>query len=269
MKSKHHFLILGLAGCFALAAWGLMTVPGTTMAKGKPGGNNGGGGNGQFNTQGYWVWFSLDPLGAFDPNGPAPTGVAPDIFGSFDVVSGAISQPDDPRMIVNFNQTCLDTWNPNTDPSALKMDDQFWTDSPDEFDACFPAASFGTAVISADGTSIQVHIQGKSKSGRDLGYWLTIEVMAIKIDGDVGNPLDVWNPVGDETGDAGLQPGESATLYLGMWVLATSNAKQQSKGCFAMGDFSNEVDLVTGVIGTEITVSRWTVAEQAAHDACE
>ena len=43
MKSNYRYWLFGVVGCFALVAWGLMTVPGTTIAKGKPGGNNGGG----------------------------------------------------------------------------------------------------------------------------------------------------------------------------------------------------------------------------------
>ena len=46
MNGKHRFWTFGVAGCFGLAAWGLMVVPGSILAKGKPGGGGGGGGGG-------------------------------------------------------------------------------------------------------------------------------------------------------------------------------------------------------------------------------
>ena len=64
-------------------------------------------------------------------------------------------------------------------------------------------------------------------------------------------------------------PGANATLYLGEWRLSTANPKHQGNGCYAEGDLSNDVDSDTLAVGTAITVSRWTVDEQVAHDACE
>lgn len=261
--SMGRVLLFSLVGCFALAIWGLMAGPGTTLAKGKPDGNNGGGGNGQFNTQGYWAWFAVDPLGAFAPDGPDPIGSPPDVFGSELVAAGSVSQPDDPRMIINPNQTCLVSANPMTRPSALKQDAQFSTDSLDEFDACFPEDSFGTVSISADGATVQVNVHGLSKNGRGFDYRLIIDVIEIEIDGDVGPPAEMWQPLGDA--DGGLQPGQTATLYLGTWELAASNPNQRTKGCVATGDFAGDSE----EMGTDIKVRRWTLDEQAAHDDCE
>jgi hypothetical protein len=208
------------------------------------------------------VWFSQDPLGAFEPEGPPPEGSVENGTdgGSINVIAGSVADPDDPRMLVHSNQSCLVSipGGAETDPLALWNDDDFASPDIDEdFAGCFPAPSQGTMSISADGTTVQMHIHGLSKSGRDMGYRLTIKVIRT----DVGG---AWDPLG-------IAPGNSATLYLGEWVLTptTQNPKQQAKGCFAMGDFSDDEDPITGAVGTAVTVSRWTLDEQAAQDACE
>lgn len=248
MKSKMRTWLIGLAGCLSLVtAWSILSTPGAALAKGKPSGA--GGGNGGFNTQGFWVWFSQDPLGAFAPEGPPPDGSAEDALngGALNVVAGAIADPDDPRMLIHSNQSCLNSFPGGalTDPLALLLDNDFT--SPDILTVldCFPDPSQGTMSISADGSTVQLNIHGLSKSGKEMGYKLTIEVL----------PTDSqWDPLG-------IAPGENAVLHLGGWTLTASNLKQQNKGCSALGDFSD--DFVT------ITVSRWTLDEQAAQDACE
>jgi hypothetical protein len=261
MHGKTRLWFVGVAGCLILtAAWTSLSTPSAALAKGKPPGS--GGGNGQFNTQGYWVWFSQDALGVFEPEGPPPDGSAEDAIndGAIDVVAGAVGDPNDPRMIVNFNQSCLPSYpgGPKTIPWALLSDDDF--DSPDVevFLDCFPAPSQGAMIVSADGTTVQMNIHGLSKSGQDMGYKLTIRVDSIKIDGVAA---DVWDPLA-------IDLGASATLSLGAWTLTTSNPNQQRKGCSASGDFSDDVDPNTGAV-TAITVSRWTKEEQDAHDLCE
>lgn len=264
MNGKIRFWLLGVAGCLILAAaWAVLVDPGTALAKGKP--NN----KGNFNNQGYWVWFSQDPLGAFGPEGPPPEGSALNgtNLGSFDVVAGSIADPNDQRMLINFNQTCLVSGFPKADPAFLLLDDDIAMpddQSIDDFLACFPVPSVGrTMSIPADGTTVQMNIAGLSKSGHDLLYRLTIYVTDI----DFGNgPIPIadviWDPLG-------IDPGTSATLFFGHWELTTFQPKQQSKGCSASGDFSDDVDPFTGAVGTTITVSRWTLDEQAAQDACE
>jgi hypothetical protein len=224
MNGKIRLWLLGVAGCLiSAAALSILFTPGAALAKGKPPG--GGGGNGQFNTQGYWVWFSQDSLLAFEPEGPPPDGSTEDAIngGAIEVVAGAIGDPDEPRMIVNFNQSCLPSFpgGPMTDPSVLLLwDDNF--DSPDRevFLDCFPDSSQGAMIISADGTTVQMNIHGLSISGRDMGYQLTIEVLPTVLQ---------WDPLE-------IAPGISANLDLGAWTLTTSNPKQQSKGCSASGD---------------------------------
>ncbi len=166
-------------------------------------------------------------------------------------------------MLVNRNQSCLLSYgNAETDPSALRNDDDFVSpDTEGEFDVCFPSKSYGTLSINSDGTRVFMAVHGRSKKGGPQQYSLAVDVHSIDIAGGV------WKPLGDEFG--GLQPGESATLYLGTWTLTTASAKQQSKGCSAWGDFSDDVDAVTSAVGTAITVRRWTPDEQAAQDACE
>jgi hypothetical protein len=248
MNGKIRFWMLGVAGCLiSAAALSILLTPGAALAKGKPPG--GGGGNGQFNTQGYWVWFSQDSLVAFAPEGPRPVGSAEDAIngGASKVVAGAIGDPNDPRMIVNFNQSCLPSFpgGSMTHPWALLLDVDFESPDNEVFLDCFPAPSLGAIIISADGTTVQMNIHGLSKSGRDMGYQLIIEVLPT---------MSLWDPLE-------IAPGISANLDLGAWTLTTSNPKQQSKGCSASGDFSNDF--------VAITVSRWTLDEQAAQDACE
>lgn len=247
-----------LAVCMASAA--VLALPGSITAKGKPSG--GGGGNGQFNTQGYWVWFSQDPLGAYEPKGPPPEGSAENGTdgGSVAVVAGDVRDEDDPEMFIHGNATCLDSFptGPEFAPRALLNDDDFIASVSDQlFADCFPDLSWRPMWITADGTTVQQRIPGRSTNGKKtLDYLLTVEVIGIDIAGGVWAPL-------------GIDPGDSATLNLGAWTLTTVNPKHESWGCSAMGDFSDDVDPVTGEVGTAISVSRWTVDEQMAHDTCE
>jgi len=253
-----------VAVCLVSAlAWALFALPASITANGKPPG--GGGGNGQFNTQGYWVWISQDPLAAYEPEGPAPEGSADNgtAGGSVDVVAGGVRAPDNPEMFIHGNATCLDSFptGPLFDPWALLDDDDFVPMANGEeisnevFVGCFPEVSSTPMWINGDATTTTVRkrLLGLSLNGKkNLDYWLTIEVI----------PGGGWDPLG-------IAPGDSVTLYLGAWSLTTVNPKQASSGCSATGDFSDDVDPVTGAVGTAITVSRWTLDEQAAHDACE
>ena len=250
-----------VAVCMASAIfWTVFALPGSITAKGRPPGA--GGGNGQFNTQGFWVWISQDPLGAYFPYGPPPEGSVANgtHVGSEDVVSGDVRDPDDPEMFIHGNATCLVSFRgsgrkagPELEPLALLLDDDFVSPNSDEvFVACFPGPSWRSMRIPPDGMTVQKHVPGLSLNGKkNLDYLLTIDVDGVDIAGGVWDPL-------------AIAPGDSATLYLGEWTLTTVNPKHQTSGCYAEGDFSNE-----GTVGTTITVSRWTLDEQAAHDACE
>ncbi len=235
-----------LVVCLALvAAWTVLVVPGTAVAKGKPGSDETGG---KFETQGFWVWFSEDSLGAFDPNGPAPEGSAANGTdgGSMSVSAGSIGSKTDTRMIVNTNMTVLTSFfGAQTSRSALESDGQFLTPSYDDFVFCIPELSGDTMLISEneDGTVVSIHLSGRSFSGRYLGYYLTIHVS-----------VDAWDPLA-------LAPGETMILTCGRWDLTTSNLKKQSKGCSASGNFSNDTVV--------ITVKRWTQDEQDYQDANE
>ena len=232
MNGKIKLWWLGVAGCLILAAaWCLLSTPGAALAKGKPPGA--GGGNGSFDTQGYWVWFSQDPLGAFEPDGEGPEP---------NVVPGDVRDEAEPEMFVHGNATCLESWvgGPGFDPSALVP----------EFADCFPEPSYRALWITPnpDGsTTVWKRVPGLSLTGKILDYLLTIDV--------VGITCGAWDPLG-------IAPGNSVALDLGAWTLATQNPKHQGKGCFAEGDF-------TDAGGTTITVQRWTEDEQNAHNACE
>jgi len=253
-----------VAVCLVSAiAWSLFALPESITAKGRPPG--GGGGNGQFNTQGYWVWISQDPLGAYEPEGPPPEGNAENgtNLGSVDVVAGDVRDPDNQEMFIHGNATCLDSFvgtggksGPELEPLALLLDEDFLSPNTDEvFAGCFPGVSWRPMWINGDETTttVQQSIPGLSLNGKKaMDYVLTIEVI----------PGGGWDPLG-------IAPGDSVTLQLGQWSLTTVNPKQASSGCSATGDFSNDVDPVTGAVETAIRVSRWTLDEQAAHDACE
>ena len=261
MSKRFETRLAVVAVCMALAA--VLALPGSITAKGKPPG--GGGGNGQFNTQGYWVWFSQDPLGAYEPKGPPPEGSAENGTdgGSVDVVAGDVRDEDDPEMFIHGNATCLDSFptGPEFAPWALLDDNDFVATiggeqvSDEVFAACFPNLAWRPMWISADGMTVQQRVPGLSTNGRkNLDYLLTIDV--------IGITGGMWDPLG-------IGPGANATLYLGEWRLSTANPKHQGNGCYAEGDLSNDEDPDTLAVGTAITVSRWTVDEQMAHDACE
>jgi len=240
----------------AVCAW--LIRPGTVAAKGQPT-------RVTFNNQGYWVWFSQDPLNVFEPEGPPPDGIAATdtAGGDTTVVAGVISDPDTREMSVNGHGTCLVSWaaGPKIQPWLLLNDDDFNSpDTDEEFAMCFADPSRGvmSITVNTDGTIVTLtkRVPGYSKSGVSLDYLLTINVVGIDSAGGVWDPL-------------AMAPGESATLYLGEWELITQNPKQKDKGCYATGDLSDDYDPVTGAVGTAIAVSRWTLDEQAAQDACE
>lgn len=211
------FFLIGIAGCLVL-------TPGIALAKK--------GGNGQFDSQGFWVWFSADPLGAFEPEGPAAGGV----------VAGAVSNESDPRMLVHSNQSCLDSFlgGMMTFPTALQGSDGFVITAED-FATCFPAGSDwsqGTTVISADGKTVQMNIHGRANSGQDLSYHLIITVT---------NTGGGWDPLN-------LARGSSVELLLGEWTLQTANPNRQNQGCSASGSFYN---------ATAIKVQRWLGCRRA------
>ena len=166
---KRHAFPVALAvvlAAFLLCAWGILAVPGTALAE-KPE-NPGKSNAAQSDTPRFWVWVSRDPLGAFGPDGPPPDGDASTGTdgGSTTVVAGGIFDPDNPTMVINRGQTCLERGIPETDPPALQEDDNFslLDTTLAEFLDCFPGTSNGEWFILGDGTKVRMNIvNGRSK----------------------------------------------------------------------------------------------------------
>ncbi len=239
-NKKVGICVMVVTSCFILAGlWAVLATPETALAHKDPddpghshgGGGGGSGGGGEKVSVHYWLSLQ-DTLELFSKSDCPRIGRIDD---------GENNK--NPRIIWNRIQGFGGVGDPRLTVGNLpgmSDDPDLTTCFPDSFDGT-ASTHGGTMLISADGTEVTMTFGARAKSGGPLQYHLTMTVVAHTLE------PEPWEPLG-------LVGGESATLFLGNWVLKPGSGPAK-KGCVGSGDFAGALT---------ITVTRFTMDEEIA-----